>query len=341
MPPNPLILNISRKYRNFLINFVIGLSCCFAVAQSHAFSFPHLIAAGHPVEQTRHERPHFDAPRALRLIRKQLSFGSRTIGRPGHDSARRFLDKELRRYADRVILQNFRFQGFDLTNIIGWICARGNSQQEGTTDTPSGGPCAGTKPPILLAAHWDTHPFASRDANRSRRRLPVPGANDGGSGTAILLELARGMREIRPPRDVLIVLLDGEDYGIGGEWFIGSKHFARIWKEPRPAFGILLDMVGDRNLNIHVEGYSAQKAPEVVRRIWDAARRVGARSFKPDVKHFVLDDHIPLNDAGIPTADVIDFDYPPWHTSQDTLDKVSGRSLEEVARVVIEVIYAQ
>jgi Zn-dependent M28 family amino/carboxypeptidase len=151
--------------------------------------------------------------------------------------------------------------------------------------------------------------------------------------------MARGMRKTRPPRDILIVLFDGEDYGIGDEWFIGSKYFAKTWKNPRPAFGILLDMVGDRNLNIHVEGYSARKAPQVVQKILEAAKRAKARSFHSDIKHFVRDDHLPLNDAGIPTADIIDFDYPPWHTSQDTLDKVSAPSLEEVARVVIEVIY--
>jgi Zn-dependent M28 family amino/carboxypeptidase len=287
-------------------------------------------------------RPQFDAERALDLIRAQLSFGSRAIGRPGHDSALRFLEEALRKHTDRVILQKFNFQDLELTNLIGWICAREPSRSAKSPEQPeSTSPCSDSHPPILLAAHWDTHPFASRDPDQSRRRLPVPGANDGASGTAILLELARGMREMRPPRDVLLVFFDGEDYGIGDQWLIGSKHFARAWNGPRPAFGILLDMVGDRDLNIHVEGYSARRAPEVVRRIWDAAKRVGARSFHPDVRHSVIDDHIPLNDAGIPTANIIDFDYPPWHTSQDTLDKVSARSLEEVARVVIEVVYGQ
>ncbi|MFQ5912742.1 MAG: M28 family peptidase [Nitrospinota bacterium] len=339
---HPILRNIPRKICYLSISFVISLCLVRSIPQAAADPGPPIAGAGGRAEGNAQSRPDFDARRALDLIRKQLSFGSRTIGRPGHEAAGRFLERELRRYADRVVLQKFRFQDFDLTNVIGWICARGMSRRaEPNAQSDPATPCPGTDPPVLLAAHWDTHPFASRDPDRSRRRLPVPGANDGGSGTAILLELARAMRERRPPRDLLIVLFDGEDYGIGEEWFIGSTHFARAWKGPRPAFGILLDMVGDRDLNIHVEGYSARKAPEVVRKIWDAAKRAGARSFRPDVKHYVLDDHIPLNDAGIPTADIIDFDYPPWHTSQDTLDKVSARSLEEVARVVIEAIYTR
>lgn len=305
-------------------------------------------APGHrQIKKEQPERPPFNSRRALDLIRKQLSFGSRSIGRPGHESAKLFLERELRRHADRIVLQKFRWRDFELTNIIGWVCAEKIPARESPTDPPGpGGPCpgaAGKWPTVLLAAHWDTHPYASRDPDRSRRRLPVPGANDGGSGTAILLELARGMRRVRPPRNVLIVLFDGEDYGLGDQWVIGSKHFAQTWtrdrKNPRPDFGILLDMVGDRDLNIHVEGLSAQRAPGVVKKVLAAAKRVGARSFHPNVKHSVLDDHVSLNDVGIPTVDIIDFDYPPWHTSRDTLDKVSPRSLEEVARVVAEVIY--
>ena len=305
-------------------------------------------APGHrQIKKEQPERPPFNSRRALDLIRKQLSFGSRTIGRPGHKSAKRFLERELRRYADYVTVQNFRWRDFDLTNYIGWICAEEVSAGESPAPPPgSKEPCpgrAGDSPAILLSAHWDTHPYASRDPDRSRRRLPVPGANDGGSGTAILLELARGMRRVRPPRNVLLVLFDAEDYGLGDQWFIGSKRFARTWvqdgKKPRIDYGILLDMVGDRDLNIYTEGFSAQRAPRVVEKILAAAKRVGAPSFYPEVKHYVRDDHIPLNDAGLPTADIIDFDYPAWHTSRDTLDKVSPRSLEEVARVVAEVIY--
>ena len=301
---NPLILNsltISRKFLTFfapLIFIVIGPT----QSQPNAETTP----GDHPTEKGRLARPPFNARRALGLIRTQLSFGSRSIGRPGHESAKAFLERELRLHADRVVLQNFRWRDFNLTNYIGWICAEDLSTRDPPAASPGlEGPCPshmGKRSTVLLAAHWDTHPYASRDPDPSRRRLPVPGANDGGSGTAILLELARGMRRVRPPRNVLIVLFDGEDYGLGEEWIIGSKHFARTWirdgKNPRPDFGILLDMVGDRDLNIHVEGLSAQRAPGVVEKILAAAKRVGARSFHPDTKHYVLDDHVPLNDAG-------------------------------------------
>ncbi len=321
------------------------LMYCAGIAFFLAFSlgpgsYPRGFSAETRPSKTVSDRPRFDAEYAMQLIREQLGFGSRSLARPGHEAAKAFLEEKLRESSDGVVRQPFRWQGYDLTNFIAWICRQPPPPPEKNERLAKGGsPCSGGRPPVLLSTHWDTHPYATRDQDRSRRRLPVPGANDGGSGTAVLLALGRGMMKARPPRDVIIVLFDGEDYGIGDEWIIGSRHFARNLPEPRPAFGINLDMVGDRDLNIHVEGDSKRRAPRIVQKILEAAQRVGARSFHPDVKHHLLDDHVPLNDAGVPTANVIDFDYPHWHTSRDTLDKVSPRSLKEVARVVIEVLY--
>ncbi len=282
-------------------------------------------------------RPKFDAQNAMQLIRQQLSFGSRTIGRPGHKLAEKFLRRKLLDYTDRIFLQQFKWHDYKLTNLIAWVCKIPPPPQNTNKNKPFH--CPGNNAPVLLSTHWDTHPYAIEEQDKLQSRLHVPGANDGGSGTAVLLELARGMMKTRPPRDILLVLFDGEDYGIGDNWIIGSRYFARNLPKPHPVYGINIDMVGDQNLNIHVEKSSEKRAPHIVRKILNAARRIGAKSFHPNAKYHVLDDHIPLNDAGIPTANIIDFDYPYWHTSRDTLDKISPRSLSEVARVLIELIY--
>ncbi|MFQ5896063.1 MAG: M28 family peptidase, partial [Nitrospinota bacterium] len=253
------------------------------------------------------EAREFDAEAAYELVKKQVALGSRALGRPGHRAARSLLLAELRRRADRVWEQEFRWRGFTLTNLVAEV--RGDY---------SGKP----RPRLLFATHWDTHPFAVREEEPFLRRRPVPGANDGASGVAVLLEVARALRARRPPRDVLIVLFDGEDWGQDGQWFIGSTHFARTALAPGGPFpagsfryGLVVDMVGDRDLQIHPEGHSQRDAPDVVRRVWESARRVGARGFLPGVRHWVRDDHLPLNAAGLRTALLIDFDYPAWHTT--------------------------
>lgn len=275
-----------------------------------------------PFGLTEGQRPSFDAERAFGLLKKQVSFGSRTPGRPGHERALTFLRDELKAHSDRFSVQELQHKNLNLTNLIGWIKGTGELKET-----------------VLLGAHWDTHPFASREEDSALARRPVPGANDGASGVALLLELARGLSRHRPPRDILIVLFDGEDYGIGGNWILGSTHFAKNWEGPRADFGIVVDMVGDKDLEIYVEGFSSELAPRVVRRVWDAAERVGAPSFHREVRHYLIDDHAPFNDAGVPTALLIDFDYPSWHTSRDTADQVSPKSLAEVAGVLIEVLF--
>lgn len=286
-------------------------------------------------------RPKFDAQNAMQLVRQQLSFGSRTLGRPGHQLTKAFLEKKLLSFSDHIFLQEFNWHDYKLTNLIAWVCKTPppSLNKNGPPRKSKTYPCPGNNAPVLLSTHWDTYPYAIEEQDKSRRRWHVPGANDGGSGTAVLLELARGMMKARPPKDILVVLFDGEDYGIGNNWIIGSRYFAKNLPKPHPTYGINIDMVGDRNLNIHVEKSSEERAPHIVRKILNAARRIGAKSFHPDVKYHLLDDHIPLNDAGIPTANIIDFDYPYWHTSKDTLDKISPQSLSEVARVLIESIY--
>jgi Zn-dependent M28 family amino/carboxypeptidase len=175
----------------------------------------------------------------------------------------------------------------------------------------------------------------------------VPGANDGASGTAVLLELASLFASTTPPVGVDVLLVDGEDYGPGvDDMLLGARRYAATLPETgRPVYGLLLDMVGDADPSFPVEAISAQRANVVVRKVWEAAERLGYRDFFPTrVGEQIVDDHVPLNDAGLPTANLIDFTYGPsnayWHTPDDTIERVSATTLGMIGEVVAELIYS-
>jgi Zn-dependent M28 family amino/carboxypeptidase len=203
---------------------------------------------------------------------------------------------------------------------------------------------------ILLGAHWDTRPRADRDEKVERQNLPIPGANDGASGVAVLLHIASLFKQHPPPMGVDIVLFDGEDYGLEGDtrnYLLGSRHFAAK-KDPDyvPRFGILLDMVGDKFLDIPKEQHSLKYAPDVLDLVWAKARELGYPQFVSEPGEYVTDDHLPLNEVGIKTIDLIDFNYPDpthrfWHTHNDTPENCSAESLGAVGDVVTHVVYSQ
>jgi Zn-dependent M28 family amino/carboxypeptidase len=201
---------------------------------------------------------------------------------------------------------------------------------------------------VLLGAHYDTRPFPDEDPDPANRKKPFLGANDGASGVALLIEIAHHLNDLPTVWGVDLVLFDGEEivYGAGqdqeGDYFLGSKEFARIYARDvdgrrtkmRYAAGLVLDMVGDRDLQIDQEENSLNLVPGLVREVWTVARRLNASAFRQAVGRAVLDDHLPLNNAGIPAIDIIDFDYPHWHTAQDVPENCSAASLEQVGRVV-------
>jgi hypothetical protein len=203
---------------------------------------------------------------------------------------------------------------------------------------------------VVIGAHYDSRPFPDEDKDPEKRRTPFLGANDPGSGIALLMELAHHLDTLETAWGVDLVLFDGEElvYGGGdqqlGEYFLGSKEFARKYDQMvqrrsppyRYHAGIVLDMVGGRDLSIDQEENSLNLAPGLVREVWRVARQVNAHAFRPQVGQAVLDDHLPLNNAGIPTIDLIDWEAyrPYWHTSQDLPDRCSAASLEQVGRVV-------
>jgi glutaminyl-peptide cyclotransferase len=278
--------------------------------------------------------PAFDGDRAFSSLLGQTAFGPRNPGSPGHLGCLRYLADELRKTAVDVQLQEFTVPGYDgealeLTNVIASFRPELSRR-------------------ILLCAHWDTRPRAEQDENKARRNDPIIGANDGASGTAVLLELARAFQAQPPPVGVDIVLFDGEDYGREGDlarYLLGSRHFARTIDRTRlPAFGILLDMVGDTFLDLPREGNSVRFAPDIVDLVWNTAKELGIAEFLPETGPEIYDDHMPLNEAGIKTVDIIDFNYPDptnrfWHTHQDVPANCSPRSLAAVGTVLAHVVY--
>jgi hypothetical protein len=205
---------------------------------------------------------------------------------------------------------------------------------------------------IIIGAHYDSRIYASRDPDTARLQERVIGANDAGSGVGVLLELARVLSQYyQPNNEIRLVFFDAEDNGgiepwlqwsqmsgIGTNgWLIGSSFYAaglNLETENIQAM-ILLDMVGDMNQRFPMEGYSSQYAPDLTNAIWSVAAELGySEHFIPDVGSSITDDHVPFLQRGIPAVDIIDLDYPQWHTTQDTLDKISPESLERVGRVL-------
>ena len=271
----------------------------------------------------------FSGATAMQYVQQQMAFGPRIPNTPGHVKTGDWLLSELRARADTVIVQSFqqktsKGQTLKLRNFF----ARFRPQ---ATDR------------ILLLAHWDTRPFADKSANLGQQRLPVPGANDGASGVAVLLGVADALKAKPPTLGVDLLFVDGEDYGDfadSTETLLGSRYFARhLPPGYTTLFAVLFDMVGDRDLQIFQEGYSVQNAPEVVQRVWQTADRLGYGSvFVPRVNQTLTDDHVPLQAAGIRAIDVIDFDFPYHHTTEDTIDKVSAASLQIVGNVAVALI---
>lgn len=283
-------------------------------------------------------KPDFSGERALAQVRRQTGFGPRAPGSEGHRKAKAYFVETLRQYADRVRVQSFTYPG------------EGDSAQAqaGANIIAAFKPEAERR--VLLAAHYDTRPVADEDADSTKRRLPVLGANDGASGVAVLLEVARLLHAEPPDVGVDLVLFDLEDLGKTAAvpdssgrqipFAIGARHFATHLDGPRPDFGILLDMVCDRNLRIPKEGHSLRGAPAVVEKVWDAAEDVEASAFVDRPGPSITDDHVPLLEQGIPMVDLIPAPFPwYWHTTMDRPTWCSAESLGQVGAVVVEVVY--
>lgn len=277
------------------------------------------------------QRPAFDGEQALEYVETQLAFGPRVPNTEGHRRAGDWIEAQLRTRADSVEVQAFQHvtaagDTLQLRNFIGRFLPDAMDR-------------------VVYLAHWDTRPHADRSANVGQQRLPVPGANDGASGVALLLAVADALREAPPAYGVDLVFVDGEDFGDFSadgrpDVLIGSRHYASTLDAGHlPLYAVVWDMIGDRDLQIYREGYSLSAAPEIVERVWRTADELGyGRVFLANPVLSVVDDHIPLQERGIRAIDVIDFEYPSWHTTDDTLDKVSAESLQIVGEVALALI---
>jgi Predicted aminopeptidases len=266
--------------------------------------------------------------------------GRAFLAPPAAKAAGDWIIAEMKKRADTVIVQSFDYKTasgkvIPMRNII----ARFRPQLADR---------------ILYVTHWDSRPTSTgrccspEATTEAEKNTPVPGANDGASGVGMFVALGDVLKKSKPNVGVDLLFTDGEDYGDFGppevDVLVGAKYFAAHLPSPdyRPLFGILWDMIGDKDLNLPQEGYSINRAPEVVQRVWDLAAELGhADVFVPQAQGGITDDHIPLLDAGLRVIDVIDLDYPPHHTPQDTMDKISAKSLGDVGDVAAALILRQ
>jgi len=285
-------------------------------------------------------KPVFDGNRAYKDLVKQVEFGPRISGTAGHEKAKEYLVAELEKCADIVSEQTFNFKDeHDSATIY-----------KGTNIVASFNVSEDISKRILLCAHWDSRPFADNDPDSTKHKLPVPAANDGASGVAVLLEMARLFVESKPKVGVDIVFFDLEDIGDEFDssklhtprnpYGIGSEMFVKNNPNYYPEYGILLDMVGDKELRIPKEAYSVSRAGNIVEKVWKAASVVGSKAFVDEQGGAVMDDHIAFLKKSIPVIDLIHLPFPKtWHTINDKPEYCSSSSLQQVGNVLVEVIY--
>lgn len=275
---------------------------------------------------SREEPYQFDGARAYRYLEQQVAYGPRIPGTAGHANTRDWIVALLKQHTAHVSIQPFR--GISAGTEVGMENILASFYPE-------------KKDRVLLCAHWDTRPHADRDPDSTRWNEPVPGANDGASGVAVLLEIAVVIGKHEPPVGIDMAFFDGEDggeYGRDETWLLGSRYFARVMTPSyRPRYAILLDMIGDRNLELTADYHSITAAPALWGRVVRFCRRAGIAVSSNQIG--ILDDHIPLIARGIPAVDLIDFEYPYWHTVDDTPDKCSPESLRKIGGLVLTLIF--
>lgn len=292
--------------------------------------------------------PAFIADSAMAYCQAQCDFGPRTMNSKAHDLCEEWIINKFKGFGLEVETQKADLTGWDgiklhSTNII----ARFNPQAERR---------------ILICAHWDSRPWADNDPDSANWHKPVLAANDGASGVGVMLEVARLLQnDTTLAIGVDLVCFDAEDYGTPQwaeknedsekTWALGAQYWAKNLPENyKPQFGILLDMVGGQGAKIYQEHFSLRYAASIVDKVWSAARHAGFSSvFANEVGGGVTDDHIPVNEAGIPTVDIIPF-YPDcrqssfgptWHTINDDMEHLDINTLKAVGQTLIQVIYSE
>ena len=281
--------------------------------------------------------PSFDQNSAFQYLLDQCSFGPRNPGSEGHKQFSEYLETYLLSLSPNVIVQEFSYQEHltdtkrEGKNLIAQFNLESNER-------------------LLLGAHWDTRSLSDEDPDEGKKSLPVLGANDGASGTAVLMELASIFSQNIPPIGIDLVFFDAEDVGINGQPYtfaMGSEYFSKNLPIAKPQSAIIVDMVGDKYLKIPIERFSYQINPEMVKEIWSLANELDLNAFEYKVGYEIYDDHVPLwENAQIPAIDIIDFDYPNlfynhWHTQNDTPENCSPQSLHQVGTLLLNYVYGK
>lgn len=289
----------------------------------------------------------FSADSAYSYIEHQVDFGPRVPGTEAHEECAAYIIDELNRHGvDTMYVQQGTVEAFNgdvlpITNIIAGFNPKALRR-------------------ILLVAHWDTRPWADNESTIERRKQPIAGANDGGSGVGVLLEIARNLGAKHPKVGVDLLFVDAEDYGdssgfSGREntWCLGTQywleHMVPYRAENLPVYGILLDMVGGKNARFHYEHFSKTKVPTATLKVWSEAQRLNHGDyFIPKMGGAITDDHVFLTNAGIPTVDIVETlneqtnSFPPtWHTLDDNMRNISKSTLQAVGETVLNVIYKE
>ena len=279
--------------------------------------------------------PNFDSNKAFTYLVKQCEFGPRNPGSSGHLEFSNYLEAFLSELEGNLIVQEFIY-----------IEPITNMERNGKNFIIQFNENAEYR--LLLGAHWDTRSLSDQDEEIENQSLPVLGANDGASGTSVLMELATIISEKNPEIGIDIVFFDAEDGGFSGQpetFALGSRFFAENLPIVKPNFAIIVDMVGDKNLSIPIERISYNIAPEKVKEIWNLAEELSLPAFKKTIDLEIYDDHVSLWEvAAIPAIDIIDFQYPNmfynhWHTQRDTPENCSPQSLGQVGNLLVNYIY--
>lgn len=282
--------------------------------------------------------PEFSADSALFYLKHQCAFGPRVPNTDSHVKCGEWLTSELKRHGAEVYVQKADLNAFDGTilhasNIIGEYNPEISER-------------------LLLLAHWDSRPWADSDSDIGKHNIPVDGANDGASGVAVLLEIARQLGENNPGKGIDILFVDAEDWGTEGDdssWALGARYFVQnpYKRGYSPRAVILLDMVGGKDACFHREYFSIDAAPNLVNAVWSAARNVGfANRFSDEIGGAVVDDHVEFIKAGIPAIDIIEYNSmsgtgfnPTWHTVDDTPENIDPETLRVVGQTLLYYIY--
>ena len=323
---------------------LLALSLAFTACQSDAT--PPIQDMPAPTAESQEPReakpvPKFDRDSAYAYVEQQVNFGPRVVNSEAHAQTKEWLLEKLESFGAEVREQDFVAEAFDGTELNSTnIIARFSPELQDR---------------ILLAAHWDTRPFADSKLEDDPNAV-VNGADDGASGVGVLLEVARQLGQNKPDIGVDIVLLDAEDYGESGgrnndSWALGAQYYAKNIRDPKPRFGILLDMVGARNARFAVENNSERYAPQIVRKVWRLANSMGYGDYYVNERGgAVLDDHYFINTiANIPTIDIINLPgnteggqfVAHWHTGDDNLDVIDKRTLRAVGQVVLATVFRE